>query len=88
MAAPNVHVDPSQTTDENTSQPLMKIQSTNCQVQPDETQYPDELKKLIVALNHSVLSTIMSTSFSVPMTWLSLTGSTVVFNKTINVVTL
>lgn len=42
---------------------------------------------LIVAINHSVLSTVMYSSFFVPMTCLSLTGSTNVFNKMTKVVT-
>lgn len=42
---------------------------------------------LIVALNNSVLSTMTSSSFSVPITWLSLAGSTIVFNKTNKLVT-
>ena len=41
---------------------------------------------LIEALNHYVLSTVMSSSLSVPMTWLSLARSTTVFNKTTKVV--
>lgn len=42
---------------------------------------------LIVALNHSVLSTVMVSSFSVSMTLLSLTGSTAVRNKTSKIFT-
>lgn len=41
----------------------------------------------IIALNHSVLSTTMSASFYIPMAWLSLVGSTVVYNMTVKVVT-
>ena len=48
---------------------------------------PEVLKMLIIALNHSVLSTVMTSSFSVPMSWLSLAGSAVVFNKTSKIVT-
>ncbi|CAI9281406.1 unnamed protein product [Lactuca saligna] len=81
------HVDPSQKTDDASSQPLLKIQSSNYRVQPDVTKYPEELKMLIVSLNHSFLSSVMATSFLVPMTWLSLECSTTVFNKTSNVVT-
>lgn len=65
----------------------MKIQSLNFRAQPDVTQYPEQLQMLIVAQNYSVLSTIMSYSFSVPMTWLSLADSMAVFNKTMKVVT-
>lgn len=87
MAATTVNIDPSQTTDEATSQPLLKIQSTNYRVQPNVYAYPNELKMLIVSLNHSVLSTVMSTSFSTLLTWLSLVASTTMFKKTTKVVT-
>lgn len=87
MVAKNVNNDPSQTADEDTSQALLKIQSTNYTVQPNVDVYPDELQMLIVALNHSVLSTVMSSYFAVLMTWLSLAGSIAVFNKTTKVVT-
>ena len=70
-----MNVDPSKTTGNATSQPLLKIRSTNYRVQPNVDMYPDELKMLIVALNHSVLS------------WLSLAGLTVIFNKTTKLVT-
>ena len=86
MTAINMNVDRSQTTDDATYQPLLKIQSTNYRVQPNVDVYPKELKMLIIALNHSLLSTVMSSSFSIPMTWLSLAGLTVVFNKTTKVV--
>lgn len=65
----------------------MKIHSSNFRVQRDVLKYPEELQMLIIALNHSVLSMVMSSSFSVPMTWLSLVGSTLVFNKITKVVT-
>lgn len=42
---------------------------------------------LIVALNHSVLCTTMSSSFSVPLSWLSLASSIDVYSKAMNVVT-
>lgn len=42
---------------------------------------------LIVALNYFVLSIVMTYSFSVPITWLSLAGSMKMFNKTTKVVT-
>ncbi|CAI9302926.1 unnamed protein product [Lactuca saligna] len=54
-------------TDEVLSQSLMKIQSTNYQVDPKVSAYPEELKMLIVALKRSPLSTAMFSSFSVPM---------------------
>ena len=87
MAEQAGHVDPSNTTtEETTSQPLMKIQSSNFRVQIDVTKYPEQLQMLIVALNHYVLSMVMSSSFSVPMTWLSLVGLTTMFNKMTKVV--
>lgn len=39
MEAANVHVDPSQTTDDATSKPLLKIQSSNYRVQPDVSKH-------------------------------------------------
>lgn len=87
MAAPTGNFDPSNTTnEENTSHPLLKIQSTNLNLLLDVTQYPKQLEMLIVALNHSALSTIVLSSFYVPITWLSLVGSLVVFYKTMKIV--
>ena len=81
-----LHVD-SHTTKDVTSQPIMKIQSTNFQVQGDVTVYPEELKMLIVSLQHSVLSRAMFNSFPVPVSWLSVVFSTATYNKTISIVT-
>ena len=50
-------------------------------------QYPEQLHMLIQTLNNSILSTMLSDSSAVPMTWISLVGSMVVFNKTTKVVT-
>lgn len=87
MVAPTGHVDPSNTTTEDaTSQTSMKIQSSNFHVKLDVSKYPEELQMLIVALNHYVLSMVMSCLFSVPMTLLSLVGSTLAFNKITKVV--
>ena len=74
-------------TDEVLSQSLMKIQSTNYQVDPNVSSYPEGLKMLIVALKRSPLSTAMFSSFSVPMTWLSLAASTASYNHTTDVIT-
>ncbi|KAL7612549.1 hypothetical protein Lser_V15G06652 [Lactuca serriola] len=74
-------------TDEVLSQSLMKIQSTNYQVDPNVSSYPEELKMLIVALKRSPLSTSMFSSFSVPMIWLSLEASTASYNHTADVIT-
>lgn len=94
MVATNVKIDPSQTINKAKSQPLLKIQSTNYKFQPSVDAYPDELKMLIVALNNFVLSIVMSASFSILMTWLSLDkwqevqiNSIVVFNKTTKIIT-
>ena len=65
------------------SKSLMKIQSTNFQVDPNVSSYPEELKMLIVALKKSALSTAMFSSFPVPMTWLSMAASTASFNYNI-----
>lgn len=86
MAAQLGHVDPSNTTEDVTSQPILEISSSNYWVQHDVLKYPYELKMLIVALNHSFLSTIMDASFSVTMIRLYVAGSTTVFNKTSKVV--
>ena len=57
----------SQTTEDVSSQPIMKIQSTNYQVHGDVDAYPKGLQMLIVALQNSVLSTTMFNSFLVPL---------------------
>ncbi|KAL7617007.1 hypothetical protein Lser_V15G03290 [Lactuca serriola] len=74
-------------TDEVISQLLMKIQSTNYQVDPNVSSYPEELKMLVVALKRSPLSTAMFNSFSVPMSWLSMATSTASYNYNTNVIT-
>ncbi|KAL7609544.1 hypothetical protein Lser_V15G13888 [Lactuca serriola] len=74
-------------TDEALSQSLMKIQSTNYQVDPKVSAYPEELKMLIVALKRSPLSTAMFRSFPVPMIWLSHAASTASYNHTADVIT-
>ena len=65
----------------------MMIQSTNFFVNPEVDQYPEELQMLIVALKSSVLSTAMFSSFSLPMSWLSLSCSMAVYSKAVNMVT-
>ena len=88
MAIPTANVDPSNNTNkEEISQPLLKIQSLNLRLLPTVDQYPEQLQMLIIALNHFVLSTMLSSPLAVPRTWLSLIGSMVVFNKTTKVVT-
>ncbi|KAL7601073.1 hypothetical protein Lser_V15G24877 [Lactuca serriola] len=74
-------------TDEVLSQSLMKIQSTNYQVDPTVSAYPEDLKMLIVALKRSLLSTAMFRSFPVPMVWLSRAASTASYNHTADVIT-
>ena len=75
------------TTTEVASQPIMKIQSTNYQVEGDVSLYPEELKTLIVALQHSVLATSMFNSIEVSMTWLSMAGSIASYNKDTDIIT-
>lgn len=83
METPTAKVDPSNNTnEEEISQPLLKIQISNLCLLPTIDQYHEQLQMLILALNHSVLSLVLLSSFGVPMTWLSLVGSTIVFNKT------
>ncbi|KAL7598786.1 hypothetical protein Lser_V15G23126 [Lactuca serriola] len=74
-------------TDEVLSQSLMKIQSTNYQVDPNVSSYPEGLKMLIVALKRSPLSTAIFSSFSVPMTWLSMAASSASYNYATDVIT-
>ncbi|CAI9266319.1 unnamed protein product [Lactuca saligna] len=50
----------------------MKIQSSNFNIQPDVSKYPEQLQMLIDSRNYFVISTVMSSSLSVPMTWLSM----------------
>lgn len=87
MANP-AHADvPSQTTKYVSSQPIMKIQSTKYQVEGDVSLYPEALQMLIVALKHSVLSTAMFNSVDVPLSWLSLVGSTTTYIIAMDVTT-
>lgn len=65
----------------------MKIQSTSYQVVGDVDAYPEGLRMLIVALQNSVLSMAMFSSFSVPLTWLLFAGSTTTHSKTMWIVT-
>ena len=87
MGNPADVVAPSQTTDDASSQTIMKIQSTNYQVEGDISLYPEELKMLIVALKNSILSTAMFNLFAVPLSWLSLAGSTANYSKAMDVIT-
>lgn len=50
MATTHPQVDQSHTTDDTTSQQLMKIQSTNLQLQSNLNQYPKELHMFILEL--------------------------------------
>lgn len=77
----------SQTTEDVSCQPIMKIQSTNYQVLGDVDAYPEGLQMFIIALQNFVLSTSMFNSFLVPLSWLSLTGSTTTYSKTMKIVT-
>ncbi|KAL7601596.1 hypothetical protein Lser_V15G22692 [Lactuca serriola] len=74
-------------TEEVLSQSLMKIQSTNYQVDPNVSSYPKALKMLIVALKRSPLSTAIFSSFPVPMTWFSMAASTASYNYATDVIT-
>lgn len=65
--------EPSQTAEDVSSQPIMKIQSTNYQVDRVVSVYPWELKMLIMSLQHFVLKTAIFSSFAVPVKWISLT---------------
>lgn len=76
MVASNTNVDPTNTTnEEEISQPLMKIQNTNICLLLTVDQCAEQLQMLILALNHHVLSTVLSSLFGVLMTWLYLAGS-------------
>ncbi|CAH1435711.1 unnamed protein product [Lactuca virosa] len=87
VAAPQHIVDPTTTNKDEVWQLMMKIQTTNLHLVPLIDQYPEPLEMLVQTPNNSVLSTTFSSLFVVSMEWLSLTGSTVVFNKTTKVVT-
>ena len=87
MAAPHHTVDPTTTNDEEVSQQMMKIQTTNLHLVPSLDQYPEALRMLFQTFNNFVLSTALSSSFAIPMEWLLIVGSTIVFNKTTKVVT-
>ena len=69
------------------SQPMMKIQSTNYQVESNVPLYPEELKMLIVVLKRSVLATAIFNSFVVPISWLSMDTSTATYNKATYIIT-
>ena len=66
---------------------MMKIQSANYQVKGYVSLYPDDLKMMIVGLQHSGLATTMFDAFAVSMTWLSMAGSTASYSKAIDVIT-
>ncbi|CAH1454218.1 unnamed protein product [Lactuca virosa] len=87
MTATPHNVDPTTTNDEEITQLMMMIQNTNLRLVPTLDQYPEELRMLIQTLNNSNLSYALSSSFAIPMEWLSLSTSTTVFNKTNKVVT-
>ncbi|CAI9299828.1 unnamed protein product [Lactuca saligna] len=87
MATSQHNVDHTTNNDEDVSQPMMKIQTTNLYLVPSLDQYLEELRMCVQILNYFVLSTTLSSSFAIPMTWLSLDATTVVFNKSTKVVT-
>ncbi|KAL7615776.1 hypothetical protein Lser_V15G03372 [Lactuca serriola] len=82
MAAAQTH-----TTKDASSQPIMKLQITNYQGEADVALYPDERKMVIIALQHSGLSTAIFKSFDVPMPWLSMAGSTATYSNSMDFVT-
>ncbi|CAH1422229.1 unnamed protein product [Lactuca virosa] len=86
MVAPHHTTDSTTTNEEDVSQPLMKIQTTNIHLVPYLDQYPNALRMLVQTFNNSVLSTTRSWSFSIRIEWLALAGSTVLFKKTTNMV--
>ncbi|CAH1431922.1 unnamed protein product [Lactuca virosa] len=88
MAASHHNVNPTTTNDEEVSQLMMKIQTTNIRLVPSLDQYLEELQMLVQTLKNFVLSFALSSSFAIPIEWLSLVSSTAVFNKTNKVVTL
>ena len=83
----NVTAEPSHTKKDVTSLPVMKIQGSNYQVESNVSLYPEELKMLIVALQHFVMSKAMFNSFAVPISWLSQVGSTATYSKALDMVT-
>lgn len=86
MATSQHNVDPTTTNEEEVSQPMMKIQTTNHCLVPSLDHYLKELWMFVQTLNNSVLSMTPSSSFTIPMTLLSLAASAVVFKNTTKVV--
>lgn len=86
MAASHHNVEPITTNDDEIPQLMINIQTTNLHLVPSLDHYLNELQMLIQTLNNSVLSFSLSATFAIPMEWLSLATSIVVFNKTIKVV--
>lgn len=85
-AKPNI-VDQLNTNDEEISQPTLKIQHNNLWFNPLINDHPDELKMLVQVMNDSVLTYTLTALFAIPMKWLSLVDSTVVYNRTTELVT-
>lgn len=74
------------TSDEDTSQPMMKIQHTNLWLNPSIDGYHEELQMLVLVLNNFALHQALTSSFAIPTQWMSSATSNVVYNKTTKVV--
>lgn len=87
MAIEQHIVDQFNTKEEEVSQSMMKIQHTNMWLNPLLDAYSEELQIIMLVLNNSILHHDLSSIFAIPMQWLSLATSTVMYNKTMNTFT-
>lgn len=87
MFTANIVVDHFNTIEDKVYVPNMKIQSNNIWFNSSIEDYPKELKMLVHCINASILAHALTTSFSIPMKWLSLIGSTVIYNNTMDIIT-
>ena len=87
MVAPQTTVDPTTTNkEEEVSQSMMTIQSTNLHLVPTIDQYIEPLQMLVQTLNNSELSIALSSLFTVLMKKISLDGSNTVFKKSMKLI--
>ncbi|CAH1427764.1 unnamed protein product [Lactuca virosa] len=87
MSIANIVVDQFNTTEHGVSLPNIKIQSNNVWFNPSIEDYPKELKMVVHCINNSILTHALMTFFAILMKRLSLVGSTVMFNKTTEIIT-
>lgn len=81
MSTANTIIDHFNMTDDEVFVPHKKIQSNNIWFNPTLSVYPEELKMLVQCLNNSILAHALTSSFAIPMNWLSLSCFTTVYNN-------